>query len=122
VEPDLLRLDAQLGRELVADREVERSGRLERPVDGGHPVAAEGHVFVVVLLVVVIVIQVTDVERRIGEHEVDPAALLFVEDLDAIARDDLVRIQHARGIVERRSDRGQRRGRARQASALAGLL
>ena len=81
----MLGVDLQLGRVFVADRQPERAARLEHAVDFGHPLPRPVEVLVVVLAVVVLVVLVADVERRIGEHQIDRAGLDLPHQFEAIA-------------------------------------
>jgi hypothetical protein len=82
-----------------------------------HPVAAEVQVVRVISLVVVAVVEVTDVEGGVGEDQVDPALGAVVERLDRIAVDDLVRVGHPARIVQLRADGANSAARPRQAAA-----
>src|SRR5690606_33945755 len=101
VETDLAARDhAQIGCELIADRQVKAARGLERAVHRLHPLARPVKVFLDVLLVVVAVIQVADVERRIGEAQVGPFRGTLIQQLDRIALDNLIGLHHAGGIIE----------------------
>jgi hypothetical protein len=69
----------------VADGQPKRPVRLQDPVNGLHPAAAPVDVGFVVLLVVVGVVFVADVERRIGEDQIDRAGLHRGQAFQAIA-------------------------------------
>ena len=81
----VLGVDLQLGGVFVADRQPESAAWLEHAMHFLHPLPRPGEVVFVVLAVVVLVVLVADVERRIGECEVDRAGGDLLHQLQAVA-------------------------------------
>ena len=84
VEPQGLRQQLQLGCVFISNRQPEGAVRLEDTVDFRDPIPAPGEVLIGSLPVVVDVVLVTDVEGRVGEHEIHPPLFQLTHPLDAV--------------------------------------
>ena len=80
----LLEHHLQFGGVLVADGQPERAVGLEHADDLGRPLAAPVEVVLALQPVVVDVVVVADVERRIGERQVDHAVAELLQPGDAV--------------------------------------
>ena len=71
--------DLQLRGEFVADREPKSAVGFERAMDAANPLAAPAQVVVRVAAVVIDVVVVADVERRVGEHQINRSRFELVQ-------------------------------------------
>ena len=85
--------DLQLGRELVADRQPERAVGLEHTHDLAAPGQRPVQVGLGVAAVVVDIVIIADVERRVGENQVDRAVPNPAEQLQAVAVVEAVELE-----------------------------
>ena len=85
-----MRDDLQFRREFVANRQPKRPFGLEHPCDFANPVLRPIKILIGLFFVMIHVIIVADVERWIGENEVDRGVLELREKIEAIALVELV--------------------------------
>ena len=90
VETDLLAGNFEFGRVLVADSQPERARLFQRAVDRRNPRPRPIEIATMFLAVAIDVIFVADVERRIGEGQIDLPGGHGHHPLDTVALDDLV--------------------------------
>ena len=71
VEADFSALDLKFCSEVVTYRQPECAGRFQHAMDLADPRSAPITIRIRVLPIVVGIVLITDIERRVGEHQVD---------------------------------------------------
>ena len=80
-----MRNDTQVGGELITNRQPERTGWFQYAMQFAHPIGTPTNIGFVFVRVVVLVVLKTNVERRIGERQVDRLGLQRTEKFYTIA-------------------------------------